>query len=55
VRSHSEDNVSRGSVEEFEDAKEVIRISKSKKNRQHNGQENNKEQKDEQRSTKHYT
>jgi hypothetical protein len=33
VRSHSEDNVSRGSVEEFEDAKEVIRIRKSKKNR----------------------
>jgi hypothetical protein len=55
VRSHSEDNVSRGSVEEFEDAKEVIRIRKSKKNRQHNGQENNKGQKDEQRSTKHNT
>ena len=33
--------------EEFEDNKEVIRIRKSKKNRQHNGQ------KDKQRSTKH--
>jgi len=33
--------------EEFEDTKGVIRIRKSKKNRQHNGQKNK------QRSTKH--
>ena len=38
--------------EEFEDTKEVIRISISKKDRQHNGQEK-KMQKDNQRSTKH--
>jgi len=35
--------------EEFEDTKGVIRILKSKKDRQHNGQT------DKQRSTKHYT
>jgi hypothetical protein len=35
--------------EEFEDTKEVIRIRKSKKNRQHNGQK----KKGKQRSTKH--
>jgi len=35
--------------EEFEDTKGVIRIHKSKKNRQHNGQN----QKDKKRSTKH--
>jgi hypothetical protein len=38
--------------EEFEDAKGVIRIRISKKNRQHNGQKK-KVQKDKQRSTKH--
>jgi peptidyl-tRNA hydrolase len=38
-------------TEEFEDTKGVIRIPKSKKNRQHNGQK----KKDKQRSTKHYT
>ena len=37
--------------EEFEDTKCVIRICKSKKNRQHNGQKKNK--KTNQRSTKH--
>ena len=37
------------SIEEFEDTKEVIRIRKSKKNRQHNGQK----KKDKQRATKH--
>jgi peptidyl-tRNA hydrolase len=37
--------------EEFEDTKGVIRICKSKKDRQHNGQK----EMDEQRSTKHYT
>jgi len=37
---------------EFEDTKGVIRIRKSKKNRQHNGQMK-KVQKDKQRSTKH--
>jgi hypothetical protein len=35
--------------EEFEDTEGVIRIHKSKKNRQHNGQK----KKDKQRSTKH--
>ena len=39
--------------EEFKDTKGVIRICKSKKNRQHN--EWKKEQKDKQLSTKHYT
>ena len=39
---------------EFEDTNEVIRICKSKKNRQRNGQKKKKE-KDEQRSIKHYT
>ena len=34
---------------EFEDTKEVIRICKSKKDRQHNGQK----KKDKKRSTKH--
>jgi len=34
-------------IEEFEDTKEVIRVRKSKKDRQQNGQ------KDKQRSTKH--
>ena len=38
--------------EGFEDTKGVIRICKTKKNRQHNGQKK-KEQKDKQRSTKH--
>jgi hypothetical protein len=38
--------------EEFEDTKGVIRIRKSKKNRQYNGQEE-KVHKDKQRSTKH--
>ena len=37
--------------EEFEDTKGVIRIRKSKKDRQHNDQK----KKDKQRSTKHYT
>jgi hypothetical protein len=37
--------------EEFEDTQGVIKIRKSKKNRQHDGQE--KVQKDKQRSTKH--
>ena len=37
--------------EEFEDTKGVIKIRKSKKYRQHNGQK----KKDKQRSTKHYT
>jgi len=37
--------------EEFEDTKGIIRIRKSKKDRQHNGQK----KKDKQRSTKHYT
>ena len=37
------------SKEEFEDTKGVIRIRKSKKDRQHNGQN----KKDKQRSTKH--
>ena len=37
--------------EEFKDTKEVIRIHKSKKDRQYNGQK----KKDKQRSTKHYT
>ena len=37
--------------EEYEDTKGVIRIHKSKKNRQHNGQK----KKDKQRSTKHKT
>jgi hypothetical protein len=36
---------------EFEDTKGVIRIPKSKKDRQHNGQK----KRGEQRSTKHYT
>jgi hypothetical protein len=38
--------------EEFEDTKGVIRIRKSKKNRQNNGQKK-KVQKDKQQSTKH--
>ena len=38
-------------LEEFEDTKGVIRISKSKKNRQYNGLK--KKDKDKQRSTKH--
>ena len=38
--------------EEFEDTKGVIRIRKSKKNRQYNGQKE-KVHKDKQRSTKH--
>jgi hypothetical protein len=38
-------------TEELEDAKGVIRICKSKKDRQHNGQKI----KEKQRSTKHYT
>jgi len=37
--------------EEFDDTKEVIRIRKSKKYRQHNDQK----KKDKQRSTKYYT
>jgi hypothetical protein len=37
--------------EEFEDTKEIIRIRKSKKDRQHNGYK----KKEKQRSTKHYT
>ena len=37
--------------EKFEDIKGVIRIRKSKKDRQYNGQK----KKDKQRSTKHYT
>ena len=37
--------------EEFEDTKGAIRICKSKKDRQHNGQK----KKDKQSSTKHYT
>jgi hypothetical protein len=37
--------------EEFEDTKVVIRISKLKKDRQHNGK---KKKKDKQQSTKHY-
>jgi hypothetical protein len=41
-----------GSIKEFEDTKEVIRIRISKKNKQHNGQKK-KVQKDKQRSTKH--
>jgi hypothetical protein len=40
--------------EEFEDTKGVIRIRKSKMNRQHNAQKKIG-QKDKQRSTKHYT
>jgi hypothetical protein len=36
-------------AEKFEDTKRVIRSSKSKKNRQHNGRKNK------QRSTKQYT
>ena len=40
------------SEEEFEDTKGVIRIRKSKKDRQHNGQKE-KGQKNKQRSTKH--
>jgi hypothetical protein len=38
--------------EEFEDTKGVIRIRKSKKNKQHNGGKKNKEEKNKQRSTK---
>ena len=38
--------------EEFEDTKGVMRIRKSKKNKQHNGGKKNKEQKNKQRSTK---
>ena len=38
-------------IEEFEDTKEIIRIHKSTKNRQHN----DPKKKDKQRSTKHYT
>ena len=41
----------RFSSEEFEDTKGVIRIGKSKKNRQHNGQKKG----DKQQSAKHYT
>ena len=37
---------------EFEDTKGVIRIRKSKQERQHNGQKLKKGQKDKQRSTK---
>ena len=37
--------------EEFEDTKGVIRIRKSKKDRQHNGEKKD----DKQRCTKHYT
>ena len=40
-----------GMQEEFEDTKGIIRISKSKKDRQYNGQK----KKDKQRSTKHFT
>ena len=46
--------------EEFEDTKVVIRIRKSKKDRQHNGQKkkdrqhNGQKKKDKQPSTKHY-
>ena len=36
--SVEKDNEKRKSQEEFEDTKRVIRIRKSKKNRQHNGQ-----------------
>jgi hypothetical protein len=40
--------------EEFEGTKGVIKICKSKKNRQHNGEKKKtKEQKDKQQSTKH--
>ena len=39
--------------EVFKDTTGVIRIRKSKKNRQHNGQKKKKRQKDKQRSTKH--
>jgi hypothetical protein len=39
--------------EECDDTKGVIRIRKSKKNRQHNGQKKKKGQKDKQRYTKH--
>jgi len=38
-------------LEELEDTKSVIRLRKSKKDRQHNGLK----KKDKQRSTKHYT
>ena len=41
--------------EEFEDIKEVIRICKWKKDRQHNGQKKEKRQNYKQLSTKHYT
>ena len=41
-----------GDQEEFEDTKGVIRIRKSKKNRQHNDQKK-KDKKDKQRSAKH--
>jgi len=40
--------------EEFGDTKGVIKIRKSKKDRQHNGKKK-KVQKGKQRSTKHYT
>jgi hypothetical protein len=40
--------------EEFEDTKGVNRISKSKKDRQRNGEEKN-DKRTKQRSTKHYT
>ena len=43
-----------GVEKEFVDTKGIIRIRKSKKNRQHNGQME-KGQKNKQRSTKHYT
>jgi hypothetical protein len=39
-------------TEELDDTKGVIRIRKSKKDRQHNGQKK-KDKKDKQRSTKH--
>ena len=41
-------------LEEFEDTKQVIRMSESKKDRQHNGKMKNGQQ-NKQRSMKHYT
>ena len=40
-------------LEKFEDAKEVIRISISKKNRQHNGQKKNRQHNGQKKNRQH--
>ena len=52
ISLHVNEKFTNEKVEEFEDIKKEIRMRKSKKDRQHNGQKK-KEQNDKQRSTKH--